>query len=357
MKLSPPASSSDLEVAREIARRLNQHRRRDDRTHGAAAAEPVEAAPAPALAPPKRPSPPPLPSRRTAREDVEAAPVAMTEEDIFHPEPTSRPEPPRREPPLLKEPPAPPEPPRREPPPRPAAAAARDEFEQSFDAPSPELGAPEVDTWNPSELSPDSEDAPDVEIDTDVDLETSAPDEEPLEALADASPFAAPADDDAVLEDDGLSPEQLVGGDSGDSPLDELAGTEASPFDDAVLDEAAAEEPAGPSWDEVVESCRIVAQATASMLIDPAGQVFSARGDWPAPGPGAIATKLVSTMEKTLKDAPTRSISTPLMGMHLTAWRVPLHEGLVTIAFLGPSPVRGDVRSVIDGEIHRGTGA
>ena len=350
MKLSPPASSSDLEVAREIARRLNQHRRADDRHHAAGRGEPVDATPAPALAPPKRPSPPPLPSRRTAREDAAPASVAMTEEDIFHPQPTSRPEPPRREPPRD-------EPPRSEPPPRPTAAEPRDEFEQSFDAPAPELAAPEVDTWNPSELSPDSEDGPDVEIDTDVELATNEPDEEPLEALADASPFAAPADDDAVLEDDGLSPEQLVGGNSDDSPLDELAGTEASPFDDAVLDEAAAEEPAGPSWDEVVESCRIVAQATASMLIDPAGQVFSARGDWPAPGPGAIATKLVSMMEKTLKDAPTRSISAPLMGMHLTAWRVPLHEGLVTIAFLGPSPVRADVRSAIDGEIHRGTGA
>ena len=31
MKLSPPASSSDLEAAREIARRLYQRRRREDR--------------------------------------------------------------------------------------------------------------------------------------------------------------------------------------------------------------------------------------------------------------------------------------------------------------------------------------
>ncbi len=31
MKLSPPASSSDLEAARDIARRLHQRRRRQDR--------------------------------------------------------------------------------------------------------------------------------------------------------------------------------------------------------------------------------------------------------------------------------------------------------------------------------------
>ena len=32
MKLNPPASSSDLEAAREIARRLHQSRRREDRS-------------------------------------------------------------------------------------------------------------------------------------------------------------------------------------------------------------------------------------------------------------------------------------------------------------------------------------
>jgi len=42
MKLSQPASSSDIEAAREIARRLNQHRRRDDRSR---------AAPSPAVEP------------------------------------------------------------------------------------------------------------------------------------------------------------------------------------------------------------------------------------------------------------------------------------------------------------------
>ena len=65
MKLSPPASSSDLEAAREIARRLHQRRRRDDRPpEGQAAPRPA----APFGAPRPRPEPPtplaPPPARR-----------------------------------------------------------------------------------------------------------------------------------------------------------------------------------------------------------------------------------------------------------------------------------------------------
>jgi hypothetical protein len=105
-----------------------------------------------------------------------------------------------------------------------------------------------------------------------------------------------------------------------------------------------------------VIACLDFAHAHAAMLIDPAGQVFAARGEWPEPGPDAIAAKLVATMGRTLKDAPTRSISAPLMRKHLTAWRVPLAGGLVTAAFLGDAPVRADARPAIDDEIRRGPG-
>jgi hypothetical protein len=93
------------------------------------------------------------------------------------------------------------------------------------------------------------------------------------------------------------------------------------------------------------------------MLVDPTGRVFAAKGDWPAPGPDAIAAKLVAMMAKTLKDAPTRSISAPLQGMHLTAWRIPRDEGLVTAAFIGPAPIRADTRPAIDAEILDGPAA
>jgi hypothetical protein len=146
--------------------------------------------------------------------------------------------------------------------------------------------------------------------------------------------------------------------------LEDLPAAEAippSPFD-VDLDESPAEEmveipTAGPSWDEVVVACLDVSKARGAMLIDPAGQVFGARGEWPEPGPDAIAAKLVTTLNRTLRDAPTRSISAPLMGKHLTAWRVPLADGLVTAAFIGNSPVRAEARPAIDTEIHRGPGA
>jgi hypothetical protein len=169
---------------------------------------------------------------------------------------------------------------------------------------------------------------------------------------------------DVEMEGPDVSPEELVGA-PGPPPVEELPELEDqtdphSPFD-VGLDDASAEElfeaPPAPSWDDIVATCLGLAQARGAMLVDRAGQVFAAHGQWPEPGPEAIATKLVTTMDRTLKDAPTRSISAPLMGKHLTAWRVPLAEGLVTIAFIGESPVRAETRPAIDTEIHRGAGA
>ena len=167
---------------------------------------------------------------------------------------------------------------------------------------------------------------------------------------------AADVDLDVDVDEPPLSPEEMVGEPESDvSPLDQLTEPEASPFGEDLLDAPpVAEEPAPRSWDDIVETCKGLAQANGAMLVDPAGQVFAARGDWPPPGPDAIAGKLVAMMAKTLKDAPTRSISAPLMGMHLTAWRVPLSEGLVTAAFIGAAPVRAEARPLIDAEIVSG---
>ena len=291
MKLNPPASSSDLEAARKIARRLHQSRRREDRTGTTWSSEEAPARP--------RLTPPPLPRP--------------------HSEPVAGVQPPARPAPA----PAPP------PPPEPALP--------------PDLDV-EVDASEPS-----------------FDLPEAPPFERPSwsEPRA-AGPEPTLLEDLAGLDEPPLSPEAMVGEANGieASPFDQLTAPEASPFDEELLGAPpVAEEPGPPSWDEIVETCMGLAQATGAMLVDPAGQVFAARGDWPAPGPDAIATKLVSMMAKTLKDAPTRSISAPLMGMHLTAWRVPLSEGLVTAAFIGAAPVRAEARPAVDGEIHRGAGA
>lgn len=305
MKLNPPASSSDLETARQIARRLHQSRRREDR--GVAwSAEPEPARP--------RPTPPPLPPR----------PAPAAEWSAPHPPP-----PPLPSPAPVPKPTAPPPPELEAEPELPDVAVESDSADPSFDL--PEAPPFERPAWREPEPEP-----------------------APLEDLADGG------DVDIDVDEPALSPEEMVGGppEGDSSPLDQLTDSEPSPFDDALLDSpAAAEEPAPPSWDDIVEACRELAQAKAAMLVDPAGQVFAARGDWPAPGPDAIATKLVTMMAKTLKDAPTRSISAPLMGMHLTAWRVQISEGLMTVAFIGAAPVRAEARPTIDAEILSGVGS
>jgi hypothetical protein len=193
-----------------------------------------------------------------------------------------------------------------------------------------------------------------------------------LEALGEPAPApdagelpGVDVEDLGVAPEEGVSPEEMVG--VGEPPLEDLpapgapGGPPSSPFD-VELDEGTAaddfvEAPAPPSWDDIVEACLGIARSKGAMLVDPAGQVFASRGEWPSPGPDAIAAKLVTTMERTLKDAPMRAISAPLMGSHLTAWRVALPEGLVTAAFIGSSPVHAEARPAIDAEIHRGVGA
>lgn len=332
MKLNPPASSSDLDLAREIARRLHQRRRRDDRSTASPTTfhEPL----APPAPPPRRvaspadvaPPPPaaaPVPAEATVSAPTEALPAA---------------------------------------PPRPELSAAAP-FEAEA-PPPPSWDEPAVERSGPAEDpfaafgSPDPETEVAEDAGIDVPIDAAAPPEER------ASPEAAGPGESVSLEEappeDAVSPEELVGAPE-PPPFEELPetyDTAGSPFDVELDEEGVpAGEPSPPTWDDIVESCLALASAQGAMLVDPAGQVFAARGEWPAPGPEAIAAKLVATLERTLKDAPTRSISAPLMGRHLTAWRVPLREGLVTAAFIGEVPVRAESRPSIDAEIHRGAGA
>ncbi len=315
MKLNPPASSSDLDAAREIARRLHQRRRREDRPRGEERA-PGPEGPLPLV-------PPPLPAW--------AAPAEPPPRAIPRAEPPPRP-------------PAPLEPPR---------PAALDSLEppQSPALDSPEPLAPP--TWD----EPGGPDAPALDA---------------LDALAGIGEASAPAEppvpvdvQELASQEPPVSPEEMVGiPEPAEAPgLEDLAGGEPippSPFD-VDLDEGPVEDmvevATGPSWDEVVVACLDLSKARGAMLIDPAGQVSAARGEWPDPGPDAIAAKLVSTLNRTLKEAPTRAISAPLMGKQLTAWRVRLADGLVTAAFIGDTAVAADARPGIDAEIHRGPGA
>jgi len=330
MKLNPPASSSDLEAAREIAQRLHQSGRREDRN---AATWSSEEAPAPPrLTPPPLPSLPPRPAALEPREPPRVAPEVRPSPRA---EPAARVVPPAR-------PPARPAP---SPPPPPAPAPP--EMEIEVDASEPSFDLPEA----PPSDRPSWSRAADPEPALLEDFAGSAePDpfgagEQQLEPEMPHAP-APSLSHEAMVEE-----ENVVEA----SPFDQFAPPEASPFAEELLDVPhVAEMPSPPSWDEIVQTCMGLARAAGAMLVGPSGQVFAARGDWPAPGPDVIATKLVSMMAKTLKDAPTRSISAPLMGMHLTAWRVPLNEGLVTAAFIGAAPIRAEVRPAVDKEIRAG---
>jgi hypothetical protein len=329
MKLNPPASSSDLEAAREIARRLHQRRRRADfeRTGlpspGPAAAERPAATP---FVPASAPQPSAPPAARDRPVPIEARPAPL-------------------------------------PPPEPAPPSWDDAGPEEEPSSSHLTGAlgdlDDLGGPDPADSSPDP---------SSVDVSEPADEPEPAETLATGLPGV-----DVEIEEETVSPDEMVGS----APEEEDAAAEEDPFREALggdeIDEPSlpppsesalpgdAEEvfdsPAVPSWDDVVETCRDLAGATGAMIIDPAGQVFAARGAWPDPGPDAIASRLVVMMERTLKDAPTRSVSAPVGGQHLTAWRVPIAEGLLTAAFIADAPLRADVRTAVDAEIHRGAGA
>jgi len=307
MKLNPPDSSSDLEAAREIALRLNQHKHRGGAQAPFPPASPrvdiPSAPPRPAATPPRSATPPPLPP----------------------PRPASRP------PQSLEPPPLPSAPPLRVTPPPPPSAPFEPEPAWGQAPPSDDL-----DIAVPL-VSPNESMGPEVGS--------------PFDDAAEADLRAGPVPLEVEIEEPPAPP-----------GFQDLTG-EPSPFDTELSEpvETAPDDlfgtPPPPSWDEVIEACFEVSQASGAMLIDPAGQVFAARGEWPDPGAEAIAAKLVPMLDRTLRDAPTRSVSAPVAGRHLTAWRVSLAEGLVTVAFVGHAPLRAELRPVIDEQIHRGAGA
>jgi hypothetical protein len=363
MKLNPPGSSSDLEVARAIARRLHRRARGGD-----AAADAVEA-------PESSPSRPPAPSIVPSLEPEPPEPQA--------PPPPLEPEPPELEVPSVLE----PEPPELEVPP-------------ALEPEPPELEVPPALEPEPPELSgPETAEPPKAyEADTDAFGPGSAPPPPVEEATVEPEPPGGYSIDageyeqalpggpgapepswggeevaaDAVggnVDLDGLaapgapgapevSPEDLLS----DQPPAEPSWSEPSPLEAEVGPtggEAAAEdvvEATEQTWDDIADSCLALAPANGAMLVDPAGQVLTARGDWPEPGPEAIAGRLVSMMEKKLRDAPTRSVSAPLAGQHLTAWRVPADEGYLTVVFMAETPLRADVRPAIDTTIQAAGG-
>jgi hypothetical protein len=154
--------------------------------------------------------------------------------------------------------------------------------------PEPEPALPDVSVDTDSaDPSFDFPEAPPFERPSWSEPPAPEPEPAPLEDLAGAvEPEPAMPDVDLDLDEPPLSPEEMVGEsvEPEASPLDQLTEPEASPFGDELLDAPPdAEEPAPPSWDAIVETCKGLAQANGAMLVDPAGGIRRA-GDWRPPG-------------------------------------------------------------------------
>jgi len=403
MKLNPPASSSDLDAARAIARRLHRrargHEPATDTVPEAPAPPDERAAPASPVAgtafeiPPFEPAaepatfepaaPEPTPVEPAVPEPAPEEPVAP-ESVAFQP---GAPEPMPVEPAVAE--PAPAEPAAFEPAPEAGPFEAPAEEATPFEPPGhgeglpglPETpddatGAPDAQTIEapPSELPGELEgsDATAGSSDPWASEATPAEGSAPVEAAPEDVAAPGVIDPESAFGDLGAteaaqaleeleppvgeaSPEDLLEEATGpewpvDNPLEGQIETETERDPDDLVSGAA------PSWDDVADSCRALAQAHGAMIVDPAGQILATRGAWPEPGPEAIGGRLVSMMEKTLQDAPTRSVSAPLAGQHLTAWRVPASEGYYTVVFMGDAPLGADVRAPVDVEINQALG-
>jgi hypothetical protein len=375
MKLNPPASSSDIEVAREIARRLHQRRRRDDRPMAPQPPGPAtRATTAPASSwtpPPWQPVPPaPEPQQQPRPPAAQAAPVPprhAAEEPappswdaIAVASPRERPEARGPEDALdALTAPALPEPPPAEPEPPAAAVDLDEESSPEADALSEPVSPMAFDEADAYGGSPEPSPFDGADALTPPDLDT------PDLGAADGDGSAL---DSRGLGDGPFDPTDL-GADASFSPaatavseLDVPAPTDLAVPEVALEDEAADEEELfderpGPSWGEIVESCLTIAHARGALLASSGGELVAARGEWPDPGAEAIASRLVTMMDRTLKDAPTRSVSAPVGNLHLTAWRVPVDGRLLTVVFIADSQVRSEARSAIDAEVQRGAAA
>ncbi len=370
MKLNPPASSSDLDRAREIAQRLYERRVADRQAAAAAAEQRLFPPPSPAKPPAAALlSAPPLPPKAAPpAETRKEKPPAQAPAAQPAPPPVVRVAAPR---PTPAEPVTP-----RAPRPQPAAVPAQRLEPALPQGPSPQPApSPPLEVAGLSAAVEEAAELPEVPPPSWDEASALTPG--PMAALAGlteaptiAEEPAAAADDDRIeIEETEASVEELVGEaelppaeETAQPALSEYEAAPApSPFDQPSPIESVSEElfdaPLPPSWGDIVESCMAIAHARGAMLVDASAQVFATRGRWPEPGADAIASKLVAMMEKALKDAPTRSVSAPLGGLHLTAWRVPLGPELITAAFIADAPLRAEVRAPIDAEIHRGTGA
>lgn len=311
MKLTQPVASSDVDEARAVAQRL-----------AGAATGPAEAEPPPGpgfLVPPEE-APTPPPGAGTV--PVEATPPA--------------------------------------PPFTPSAEGPEATFESALDPMAEMSTAPSEPTLDPmAGLSPEPP-AADPLAGMMGALSAATPESTggPPEA-----PFGVPSDPLA-----GLAPEAPAGPPV--APLSALSGPSPDPFPPApadagdplgaLLNGAGAEPAAGPpdspapTWAQILEDCLRLARCQGALLMDSQGGVLESCGEWPSAGVVAVAGKLQPIVEKKHQEAPGMPVPLRLGSRVLTAWRVSIGAGMLTVALLGDSAPPPATRAEVDSQLRTG---
>lgn len=344
MRLRPRASSSDLEDARAIAERLGRPLKATER--------PVPAAPpyvrfgggAPATAPaPVRPLAAPRPDAHfESLPEPVAPPSPVRSKAATAPEPLPIPE-------------AEAEPVE--------AAAPTIEAEPAVQPEEPLPVTPEADALEAAPVAePIGEEAPLEAAPEPGEAESLGSEallaEPPIEA--EAAPAASePVGAESLVGEPAPETEPPVGAESlveaalpgplpaaewevaeeasGESPLEELS----------EMVSAEPQPPPPPSWDELIERAKELADAQAAMLIGPDGGLLAATDGWPAVGAAAIAAKLLPMVEPKLAN-PGALVPVKLAGQILSVWRFEVDEQPVTAAMLAEKALPVIVRPDID---------
>jgi hypothetical protein len=306
MKLCPPASSSDVELARAIAQRLSQP------------PAPEAASDAPGYLSFTRDPTPPV---ERGRQADPAAPETGLPEAGAEELPDVEVDAPDAELPDISP----------EPLAEPAPAAEPEPFGvlEAFAAPEP-FAEPEPfaqrEPASPDEPSP-FEPEPFAEVEPSADPLADLPGEAPVPALPTDDPLAgltAPGAPEAVSEE-----------------FDPLAALAESP---EVL----------PSWSEILETCRRLAEARGAMLVGPDGMVVESQGEWPQAGAQAVADKLGPIVDKKHQASPGAAVSLRLGPSILTAWKVQIGNAEPIAAFVADRAVAPVVRPEIEEQLRRG---
>ncbi len=330
MKLCPPASSSDVEVARAIAQRLSRSPGPD-----AVADEPGYLS----FAKPGH-TPPPVPPERDGWAQPSAPDAGLPDAEEGLPEVEV--DVPGAETPQI---PSEPEP-----------------FAESEPAPTDEASPFEPEPFARPEPAPTDEASP-FEPEPFAEPEPAPTDEvSPFEREPFARPEPAPTDEASPFEPEPSADPlaDLAAALPGLPADDPLAGLTAPAAPEAVPDEfdplaALAESPEVlPSWSEILETCQRLAEARGAMLVGPDGMVVEFQGEWPQAGAQAVADKLGPIVAKKHQASPGAAVSLRLGPSILTAWKVQVGGAEPTVAFVADRAVAPVVRPEIEEQLRRG---